>query len=293
MQISVVVTCYNAEATLADALASISAQALAPYEVIIVDDGSIDGSVDIAQSMLPSATVIQQPNQGVSAARNTGLANVSGTAIAFLDDDDIWHPAKLQRQALALERYPQLDLIATSWSRTYPNPTEEQQLRWLSYRELTLMNQFQTSTVLIRTDLAHKVGGFNSALDSVEDWAYWIACAKQGSLAILEQDLVLYRDSPDGVSKDLRRFWSKLVLMLNDTEALSLLDSSDRERITAWHTQRMAIAAVLANELTLLPPILRHMLTTSPIAQAHAMRTLTMPFLKQRLQRRTTKPRAT
>ncbi|WP_276938781.1 glycosyltransferase family 2 protein [Ferrimicrobium acidiphilum] len=293
MQISVVVTCYNAEATLADALASIVAQELPPYEVIIVDDGSDDGSIAIAQSTLPSATIIRQANQGVSAARNAGLASVSGTAIAFLDDDDIWHPAKLQRQAQILERYPQLDLIATSWSRSYPTPTEEQELRWLSYRELTLMNQFQTSTVLIRTDLVHKVGGFNSALDSVEDWAYWIACAKQGSLAILEQDLVLYRDSPDGVSKDLRRFWSKLMHMLNNTEALSLLDPTDRERITAWHTQRMAIAAILASELPLLPPILRHMLTTSPIAQAYAMRTLTLPFLKQRLQRRTARRPAT
>jgi glycosyltransferase involved in cell wall biosynthesis len=286
MQISVVVTCYNAEATLADALASIIAQALPPHEVIIVDDGSTDGSIAVARSMLPSATIIEQENQGVSAARNTGLASATGTAIAFLDDDDIWHPAKLQRQALILERYPQLDLIATSWSRSYPTPSNEQSLRWLSYRDLTLMNQFQTSTVLIRANLAHKVGGFDSTLDSVEDWAYWIACSKHGSLAILEQDLVLYRDSPDGVSKDLQRFWSKLVHMLDNTEALGLLDPKDREIITAWHAQRMAIAAALAREMVLLPPILRHMFTTSPIAQAHAMRALTIPFLKQRIQRR-------
>lgn len=286
MQISVVITCYNAEATLADALESVKAQTLPAYEVVIVDDGSTDSSVAIAQRILPNATIVQQENQGVSAARNAGLARASGSAIAFLDDDDIWHPSKLERQALVFERYPQLDLLATSWSRTSPTPNDQQSLRWLSYRDLTLMNQFQTSTVVISADLASKVGGFNPALDSVEDWAYWIACAKLGTLAVLEQDLVLYRDSPDGVSKDLRRFWKKMVRLLNDTDALDLLDPIDRERITAWHIQRMAVAAILAKEMTLLPPIVGRILTSSPRSQSYAMRTLTLPFLRQRLQRR-------
>ncbi|WP_298342382.1 glycosyltransferase family A protein [Ferrimicrobium sp.] len=286
MQISVIVTCYNAHATLAAALTSVAVQSYPPSEIIIVDDGSTDDSVAIARSVMPAATIIEQANQGVSAARNKGLAHVNGDVIAFLDDDDVWHPTKLERQIRLLELHPHLDLIATRWSRTSPVPRQDLSIRWLSYRDLTLMNQFQTSTVLMRSQLAAEVGGFDSTLDTVEDWAFWIACAKKGTLAVLEQDLVLYRDSPDGVSKDLHRFWTTLERMIHTTDAMALLDASDRERIIAWHVQRMFVAALLQRDLSLLTKITFRGLRVSPIAQLHATRTLTIPFLTERLRRR-------
>ncbi|WP_298209830.1 glycosyltransferase family A protein [Ferrimicrobium sp.] len=286
MQISVIVPCFNARDTLADALISVTGQTVQPLEIIVVDDGSTDGSAALARSLVPTATIIEQTNRGVSAARNVGMAHASGDFIAFLDDDDLWHPTKLERQISVLKRYPQLDLIATRWSRTTPSPQQNLSIRWLSYRDLALMNQFQTSTVLIRKELTTAVGEFNPALDSVEDWAYWIACAKLGALAVLEQDLVLYRDSPGGVSKDLGRFWLALQQMIGATAAMALLDPADRERILAWHTQRMFIAALLNRDLSLLPKIVLEAVRSSPVAQLQAARTLTIPFLEERLHRR-------
>ncbi len=287
MQISVVVTCYNAHSTLSDTLESVLAQTRPPESIVVIDDGSDDDSAAIARRVAPQATIITQTNQGVSAARNLGIKQTTGDVIAFLDDDDVWHPTKLERQARLLEHFPKLDLLATSWSRTYPTPKGTDTLRWVSYRDLTLINQFQTSTVMLRTELAKKVAAFNSRLDAVEDWAYWINCAKVGTLAVLEDDLVLYRDSEDGVSKNLYRFWSRMSIMLNETNAMELLEPSDRERILAWHAQRMAIAAILDRDLALLAPIALRALRAQPSAHLRALQSITVPFLRQRLRRRT------
>jgi glycosyltransferase involved in cell wall biosynthesis len=286
MQISVVITCYNARATLGEALTSVLAQTRPPDEIIVVDDGSTDDSATIVNQVAPQAILISQTNQGVSAARNAGLRAVTGDLIAFLDDDDRWHPSKLERQLAVLDRYPHVDLLATTWSRTDPVPTGNETLRWVSYRDLTLMNQFQTSTVLMRRELATNTSGFDPRLDAVEDWAYWISCAKLGTVAVLEDQLVLYRDSTDGVSKNLHRFWHRMQIMLECTDACDRLEHSDRSVITAWHTQRMLVASALDKDVTLLAPILWRAIHIAPRAHVKALSALTVPFLRQRLTRR-------
>src|SRR3954451_20640475 len=98
VSVSVIVPVYNGAAFLADALVSILSQSLRPQQIIVVDDGSTDGSSDVAHQFEKYVTLLQQPNLGASAARNRGVKRASGSHIAFLDADDVWVPDCLATQ---------------------------------------------------------------------------------------------------------------------------------------------------------------------------------------------------
>jgi len=107
-KISVVIPVYNGEAFISDAIQSVLKQTVRPYEVIVVNDGSVDGTAEKLALFGTRITVISIPNGGVSNARNVGIQASSGELIAFLDADDIWYEDKLERQLEVFERYPDL-----------------------------------------------------------------------------------------------------------------------------------------------------------------------------------------
>ncbi len=98
MSISVVIPAYNAAAFVGEAVASVLGQTRQPDEIIVVDDGSTDGTAALVRRTYPSVIVLEQPNSGVSIARNNGLDAARGDWVAFLDADDVWAPTKLERQ---------------------------------------------------------------------------------------------------------------------------------------------------------------------------------------------------
>ena len=108
--ISVIITAYNREAYLAEAIESVLAQTRPAAEIIVVDDGSTDRTGEIARSY-PQVTYVAQENQGIGGARNTGVARATGDLLAVLDSDDAWTPRKLELQAAALELHPELDFV--------------------------------------------------------------------------------------------------------------------------------------------------------------------------------------
>ncbi len=102
MKISVVIACYNAEPFIAEAVESALAQDLSPGEILIVDDGSTDASMAALAPYAGKLKIIHQPNGGIAAARNTGLAHATGDIIAFLDADDVWPHSSLSDRVAAL-----------------------------------------------------------------------------------------------------------------------------------------------------------------------------------------------
>lgn len=116
--VSVVIPCHNAAPFLAETLGSVAAQTQPVDEVVLVDDGSTDGSAEIAHAASQSTglplRVIRQPNLGVSAARNAAIAATSGDLIALLDADDLWHPAKIEKQVEYMRRHPDVGTVVTS-----------------------------------------------------------------------------------------------------------------------------------------------------------------------------------
>ncbi|OLE56234.1 MAG: hypothetical protein AUI36_16330, partial [Cyanobacteria bacterium 13_1_40CM_2_61_4] len=111
-RVSVVVTTYNQRAYVAAALESALSQTFADREVVVVDDGSTDGTDGIVASLGDRVRLIRQENQGVAGSRNTGVLNACGELVAFLDGDDLWEPDKLAVQVEAAERYPRAGLVA-------------------------------------------------------------------------------------------------------------------------------------------------------------------------------------
>jgi glycosyltransferase involved in cell wall biosynthesis len=110
--VSVIITTYNQAQFIADAVSSALKQTLAPLEVIVVDDGSIDDTPSRLQAFGDRITVIRQRNQGVAASRNTGVAAARGELLAFLDGDDLWQPEKLEVQVGAYRARPEAGLVA-------------------------------------------------------------------------------------------------------------------------------------------------------------------------------------
>jgi glycosyltransferase involved in cell wall biosynthesis len=293
---SVVVPAFNAQATLARAVRSALAQEPAPAEVIVVDDGSRDRTAQVAAG-LDGVRVIAQENKGPSAARNHGLAEVRSPWVAFLDADDWWLPMKTSTQVSALSGRPDCALVACDWVREGTagivppyGPSRgagDSPVTEFDYRSILLLNRFQTSTVLARTEAVRSVGGFDSALDGVEDWDMWLRLAGEGRIVKVDTPLVVYRDESDGYSKNLQRVYLTMQAMLQREKGRSELPAREFDRILAWHHERFAVGFWLAGQrahaLAALAEIRDARLLG--VAPSAALRYL-LPFLVARVRRR-------
>jgi glycosyltransferase involved in cell wall biosynthesis len=123
--VSILIPCHNAERWLPAALESAFSQTWPRIEVILVDDGSTDRSLDLARSFEPRGLrVLSQPNSGASAARNRGLRSASGDLVQFLDADDVLAPEKIERQVARLAESPAGSVASSEWGRFRLDPAE-------------------------------------------------------------------------------------------------------------------------------------------------------------------------
>lgn len=211
MSISVIIPCYNGSTMVVEAVQSVLAQTLMPTEVIVVNDGSTDDTESHLAMFSAPVRVVHQVNQGVAAARNSGVKCAKGLYIAFLDADDVWHPEKLQIQYDVLVANPHIDLLGTrvySWPIDHhPEITNKSgRLRSVALDELVIRNMFTTSSVIIRRRLLDQVGDFDIHQFGTEDYDLWLRCVQSGCSAVLELPLTGYRDStPGSLSKNALR----------------------------------------------------------------------------------------
>jgi glycosyltransferase involved in cell wall biosynthesis len=187
--VTVIVPVYNGERYVGSALKSILGQDYRPLEIIVVDDGSVDGSADIAKSF-PEIHYIHQCNQGVAVARNTGLDAARGQFIAFLDQDDSWMPNKLNRQIDYLLKYAQVDCVITK-SRFFLEPGTEAP-SWLK-KDLLLEDHagYVPSTLVVRKTAFEKVGRFDPVYTMGSDSDWFFRAKNCGvSIAVLPETFV-------------------------------------------------------------------------------------------------------
>jgi glycosyltransferase involved in cell wall biosynthesis len=208
--VSVIIPTRNRALLLRRTLESVLKQSTENLEVIVVDDGSTDGSGAVAAAMDPRVSVIRNPESaGVSVARNRGIASASGEWIAFCDDDDLWAPNKLQEQLTAA------DTAGANW--VYAGDVNvNDQLRVLSggpppdpAAVMTLLPRCNPlasggSNVVVRSNILAEVGGFDPALRRTEDWDLWIRIAQKGPPAYVRKPLVAYRFHSGNVIWDPR-----------------------------------------------------------------------------------------
>ena len=219
--ISVVVPTFNAVGFIAATLDSILGQTWKSLDVIVVDDGSSDGTAEFVETRYPQVRLLRQANSGVCAARNLGLEHAVGDFICFVDHDDIWHREKLSRQVGEFKRNPGIGLVYSKfiWWRTgedgvfpapetileeYPEGGLDEDFSGWIYHLLLLDCWVLTSTALIRRELMVDAGGFDVALPYSEDWDLWLRLARVCEFSKLKAGLVLYRQHPTQGSRKWR-----------------------------------------------------------------------------------------
>jgi len=209
---------FNNADTVGRALASIAAQTLPPAEVIVVDDGSTDGTAEAVRAMAAAMNgvrlrLFRQTNQGAGAARNRAVAAARGTWLAFLDADDQWLPAKIERSMAVLEAG---GLIMCSHNLFNVGPDGEtlndSRARWLRdpadpYRTLFLRGFISSSTVVVRKDAVLAVGGFDAGLRSAQDYELWLAVLARagGRFETFADPLLRYTLAPEGITSRIDR----------------------------------------------------------------------------------------
>jgi len=192
-QISCIVPVYNGERYVKEALDSILAQTYRPIEIIVVDDGSVDGTAGVVASYGDQVKYVRQPNAGPAAARNRGVSKAQGEFIAFLDADDLWHPEKLERQMARFRACPLLDLCVTHVQNFWIPELQEEAERFRNHRHGRPVPGYVTQTLLARRALFESVGQFNTSLKHGDAQEWFLRAAETGAVMEVLSDVLVYR----------------------------------------------------------------------------------------------------
>jgi glycosyltransferase involved in cell wall biosynthesis len=206
--VSVVIPTFNYGRFVTEAVASALAQRYPHVEVVIVDDGSTDDTAGRLVPFLDRIRCIRQENQGVSAARNTGIRAARGEVIALLDADDVWHPRKLEVQMRCLAAHPEVGLLATDlfadsrdcWPAVGDPPPLD--VLPLALDDLVFRTCFAPSSVLVRRACLDAVGLFDPGLRCAEDRDLWVRIAGRFPVALLPLPLLWFREHPLSLSSN-------------------------------------------------------------------------------------------
>ncbi|NEX22623.1 glycosyltransferase [Thiorhodococcus mannitoliphagus] len=219
--VSVIMPSYNAAPYIAEAIDSVLSQDYPNKELIVIDDGSTDNTVEIVRAYEARLRLIRQENQGSAVARNAGLAASQGELIAFLDSDDCWLPGKLTAQVSYLRDHPEIGVVFSRWQVWKPDPDggfrrpliperekpSEQRPKivpersgWL-YNRLLFSSLLHTITVMARRTLIEQVGEFDPQLKRGQDYDYWIRASRVSEIHQLNTVFALYRIHGQGCVK--------------------------------------------------------------------------------------------
>jgi glycosyltransferase involved in cell wall biosynthesis len=195
MRISVVIPCHNRGHTLQRALQSVYQQTSPVDEVILVDDGSTDGSSENVARLFPGLLIIRQPQRGVSAARNRGIRSASHDWIALLDSDDCWLPHKIEAIREAAARNPDFVLYHSDeiWIRdgVRVNPMKKHRKHggWI-FRQCLPLCAISPSTTVIDKSVLLALGMFDEDLPACEDYDLWLRLCHRYPVYFIDQQLV-------------------------------------------------------------------------------------------------------
>lgn len=210
--ISVIIPTYNGEKTIQKTIESVLKQTFTDFEVIVINDGSEDRTLDIISKFNdPRIKVFSYPHAGGNVSRNRGLETAVGEFVSFLDADDIWTPDKLARQLQALQEN-ELAKVAYSWTDLIDENGEflfsgmHITANGDVYEQLFLANFLENgSNPLIYREALIKLGGFDKSLSAGQDWDMWLRLAQEFNFVAVPSVQILYRISPGTVSSNLTR----------------------------------------------------------------------------------------
>lgn len=208
MEFSVIIPLYNKAPYIKKALRSIIEQSFRDYELIVVDDGSSDGSFDVTKETLKESGLdyhlIRQDNAGVSTARNNGIAASHGEFICFLDADDWWAEDFLQKMDLLIREYPDAGIYGTNYyyvkngkQRVCVTTAKTGYINYCKVYAERLQMPLWTGATCIRREVFDEVGGFRTHLKLGEDFDLWIRVTLKHKVAFLDEPLAYYYQDSD------------------------------------------------------------------------------------------------
>lgn len=237
-KVSVIIPTYNRLPMLKEAVQSVLVQDFEDFELIVVDDGSTDGTSEEMKRYGGRINVIEHTgNRGVSAARNRGILNARGKFIAFLDSDDLWVKGKLKIQVSFLEDNPHYPLCYTDeiWirkgKRVNPMKKHSKYSGWIFEKCLPLCT-ISPSSSMMRKPLFSKVGLFDEALSVCEDYDFWLRVSARFPIFFINRKLIIKRGGhPDQLSQ---RSWGNdryRVMALEKLLSEPFLKPEEREMV--------------------------------------------------------------
>ncbi len=247
--ISVVIPTYNRRAFLTEAITSVIEQTYNSWELIVVDDGSADGTFEAVKSFNDDRiTYLRQEKSGVSAARNLGVSKSSSPFIAFLDSDDLWFPKKLKTQLDFFDKHPNQSICQTEeiWVRNgcRVNPKDKHQKHsgWI-FKECIPLCIVSPSAVMMKRGAFDALGGFDESLPACEDYDLWLRAALRYEIHTLPEPLIVKRGGHDdqlskewGLDRYRIRALEKALhdpMLDDDLKPLILQDIARRAKVVA------------------------------------------------------------
>ncbi len=221
-KVSVIIPTYNRAPLLKEAVESVVQQSFSDFELIVVDDGSTDGTREVIKSY-PAVRYIYQSNRGVSSARNQGIKQAKGALIAFLDSDDLWLDNKLERQVSFFNDNPTASICQSEeiWLKNGQRQNPKKRHRKYSgyiLKECLPLCIVSPTAVMLRREVFEKIGLFDESLPVCEDYDFWLRAARVYSIDLIKEPLIIKRAKfPDQLSfryRGMDRFRLKAIKKL-------------------------------------------------------------------------------
>lgn len=242
-RVSVIIPVFNAARTIEQAIDSVRAQTFTDFEIVAVDDGSTDGSIELLRRYGGAVKVLQQENRGPSAARNLAIANSSGEFLGCLDGDDWWKPEFLATMLAALERNPQAVMaycdpqLVDSLGKPFPTSlTAGRNAQAPTVQEmLDRLWPIVPSGVVIRRASLDAVGGYPEPLRAFEDVYLWLLLRETGTFVYVPESLAVWRFAhfpaplkPSGGQEAAGRIFRQMVIARYGVDPILHVRSRER-----------------------------------------------------------------
>lgn len=258
-RVSVVIPVRNGKDYIQEALDSVLRQSFTDLELLLIDDGSTDDDYDRYALQDERIRVIHLTGNGVSRARNVGMAQSRGEFIAFLDADDVWFPGKLEAQVRYFDAHPDVGVIFGKFIRWPALPdggfapassliqdvaqlskTEEERSGWLYTRLLDGL-LVGMNTAVVRRSVYEAIGGFNESMRQGEDYDFWLKASRIAQMHSLDGNVALYRIHPASAMHRLSQENQLSILLKMATMRWGLADQHGNRAPPTSFKKRVAI----------------------------------------------------
>lgn len=241
---SVVIPLYNKELSLKNTIQSVLNQSFQDFEIVIINDGSTDNSVEVVEAFDdPRIHIIHQKNQGVSAARNKGIEEAKYEWIAFLDADDLWKENHLEQIKLMMQKFPDEKIFATSFEYSHNIKRDEtfDKIYLIKdyFKESLEKNILWTGVIVLNKFCLIRVGGFNTSLNRGEDLDLWARLAKKFPIIRSTNITAVYiKDSENKLTASISEY---------EKSFLSIIDLQGKKGYERKYYKRMLMSRLKNN----------------------------------------------